>query len=112
MELKNGKHSISAKFTNVQDAKNAQAALFNAGISHVTLNKVSRFAVESSPELTQEIKKTMDSAAQVMMASDPSLSEYNSGEESEKDEYMLNVWTSTSKLNQALKIVQRYGGEI
>ena len=60
MELKNGKHSISAKFANAQDAKNAQTALYNAGISHVTLDKISRFNIESSPEETQEIEKTME----------------------------------------------------
>ncbi len=112
MEFNNGKHSISAVFANAQDAKKAQIALNNAGISDVTLNKINRFNIDSNQEETQDVEKTLDSAAEVLMASDPSLSEYNVEEQREKNGFMLTVQTSTSKLNQALKIVQRYGGEI
>lgn len=114
MKDQGNEHSIMATFTDSQDARKALVALKNAGITNVTLDKINRFSIETSQDATQNVEKTIDSATKVLMASDPSISEYGLERHGvgEEEGYLLNIVAGTSKLNQALKIVEKYGGEI
>lgn len=115
MKVKDGEHSILATFSNSKNANEAMEALKNAGISNVTLAKMERFNVGAFSQAVMEedgnLQDTIKSAEKVLLASDPSLSDVGLGKE-EVEAFNLNIATSTSKLNQALKIVQKHGGKI
>lgn len=115
MKTHENEHSIEAVFNDRQSAEDALEALVSAGIIEVTLDKINRFGLEDDiQEPVADVDKTIDSAARVMLASDPSLGAYGVEKDGvgEDEGYMLKIATGTSKLNQALKIVKKYGGEI
>ena len=111
----NKHHSILATFDDSQKAEDALAALLSAGITDATLDKINPIVLGKTPEPRDDnLEETIDSAARVLMASDPSHVEYDLEKQGveEKKGYLLKIATGTSKLNQALKIVKKYGGEI
>ena len=119
MELKNGEHFIYARFFDAGDASDAKNALRYAGITNVHFDSTKRFDVKNRTQAFEgelgNANDMLESAAQVLLASDPSTSKYASertGDYMGEDISMSVTVAGAGKLNQALKIVQKFGGRV
>ena len=123
MDVKRGEHTVLATFSNNKNVEEAVKALKGAGILEVHLDRINRFGINSGGQVqsqgtsilgSDEIGEVISSSAKVLLSSDPSIS--NSELENynilEDEKFMISIVANTNQLNQALKIIEKYGGEI
>lgn len=131
MRLQNNEHSILATFPSNSKARSAVNALQEAGIEQVQLDRISRFGVEANQEYNNPLAgqaetqtglslfsansdRFSNNDSRVLSGSDPTVSGYgmhNYGVAG-TDPFLVTVVTTGNKLNQALKIIKTYGGQV
>lgn len=126
MQLSPGERSILAYFPSTHSAQKAASELKNAGFETVSIDRISRFGVETNPEINYAVAGratnltglTLFSSGtalndnRVLLAADPSASGYGdtcygvTGGRS----FLVTVVAADGKINQAVDILKRHGG--
>jgi len=131
MRLASGEHSILATFPSSTKAKAAKAELEQAGITEIQIDRVSRFGTEFNDQYNNPIAGQADTLtglalysadrdqfndqdARILQAADPSVSGFGNYQYGVAggEAFLLTIVTRSSKLNQALRIIERQGGTV